>query len=140
MGDVDDGLDIYVDQLRHLPDNCSLVKMVVRVITDTAEDLIEPKAYWSDISEEDNMMQTFDKVKVEVRGIQINPTAMIHITLGTIETNSGREVILGFVVFPLFIDLTTNMPVVNSRRLAKRELNKTLRTLHSGSYQMPVYC
>jgi len=52
----------------------------------------------------------------------MNPTAMVHVTFGTIDTYSAKEVILGFMVFPLFIDLKTNMPVTNSKNLSKREL------------------
>jgi hypothetical protein len=41
---------------------------------------------------------------MEIRDTSMNPTAMVHITMATIDTHSLKEVILGFSVFPLFID------------------------------------
>lgn len=70
----------------------------------------------------------------------MNPTAMVHITLGTIDSSSLQEVILGFTVFPLFIDLKSSMPVLNVGPITKRELMRKPRTLHNGNYQMPIYC
>ena len=30
----EDGCDVYIDEIRHLPDNCSLVKIVAKVINE----------------------------------------------------------------------------------------------------------
>lgn len=35
-------LDIYIDSARHLPDNCSVVKMTAKVVDSTFADLTEP--------------------------------------------------------------------------------------------------
>ena len=69
----------------------------------------------------------------------MDPTAMVHITLGTIDTSNGQNCILGMVVFPLFMDKKTKMPIINNGR-TKRDMLNTPRVLHIGAYQMPVYC
>jgi hypothetical protein len=51
VDDQEDGFDIYIDDLRHLPDNVSSVKIVAKVIADNREDLIPPQNMWSKISE-----------------------------------------------------------------------------------------
>ena len=83
-------------------------------------------------------MQRF-KAKVEVRNIEMNPTAMVHITFATIDSHNLQTVIIGFAVFPLFVDPDTGMPVTNSNSLVEDDLMDMDRTIHNGLYQLPIY-
>jgi len=84
-------------------------------------------------------MQRFRK-KVEARNLEMNPTTMVHITMATIDSHSLKETILGFSVFPLFIDADSRMPVINSNTLDEDDLMEIDRVLHSGNYQLPIFC
>ena len=99
----EDGCDIYIDELRGLPDNISLVKIVAKVITDQAEDVVSPKTIWPQINDSTVQFQKFNK-KIELRNVKIHPTTMLHLSLATIDAHNLKESIIGFVAFPLFID------------------------------------
>jgi hypothetical protein len=44
---------------------------------------------------------------------------MVHMTLVTVDTTVIEECLLGYTIFPLFIDPVTKMPVLNSENLSK---------------------
>jgi len=52
------------------------------------------------------------KSKLEFRGKDSDPTSMLHLTFITIETSSLTEKIVGFAVFPIFINSVTKMPLL----------------------------
>lgn len=43
------GLDIYIDGTRHLPDNASMTKLTVRVVDSDLNNLIPPEIMFPDI-------------------------------------------------------------------------------------------
>lgn len=69
----------------------------------------------------------------------MNPTAMLHITIATIDARSLQLAIVGFAVFPLFIDPKTSLPIINSRSLEFDDLMEIDTVLHFGAYQIPIY-
>jgi hypothetical protein len=44
--DEEDGFDIYVDSLHNLPDNCSIVKVIVRIINNKGALQIKERELW----------------------------------------------------------------------------------------------
>ena len=64
---------------------------------------------------------------------------MLHLTLVTIDARTFNEVLVGFTIFPLFIDSNTRMPVVNPRDISPQNLLKLPCTLHNGAYQLGIY-
>ena len=53
--------------------------------------------------------------KLEVRGIEMPPTALLHLTFVTVEATSFKEKLIGFSYFPLFIDSETRMPFLKEQ-------------------------
>ena len=47
---------------------------------------------------------------------------------------------VGYAMFPLFIDKKTKMPFVNSQGLTGDALANVDRILHRGQYQIPICC
>jgi hypothetical protein len=52
------------------------------------------------------------KSKLELRGQVSDHTSMLHLTFLTLETTTLKEKIVGFSVFPIFINSVTKMPVL----------------------------
>jgi len=46
---MEDGVDVYIDELRHLPDNVSLVKIVVKILDEDAHNIIPEQTHWAEI-------------------------------------------------------------------------------------------
>jgi hypothetical protein len=42
VDEQEDGFDVYIDEVRHLPDNVSHVKIIAKVIADNRDDIIPP--------------------------------------------------------------------------------------------------
>jgi|LauGreDrversion4_2_1035121.scaffolds.fasta_scaffold33018_3 hypothetical protein len=58
---------------------------------------------------------------------------MLHLTFITQETTTFKEKIVGFSVFPIFIDAITKMPVLQEMSSGNK-LNEIPRALHKGAY------
>jgi hypothetical protein len=43
----EDGCDIYIDEVRHLPDTCSIVKVITRVVDEYNQDIVKPQERWA---------------------------------------------------------------------------------------------
>lgn len=74
------------------------------------------------------------RAKLEVRN-ELDHTAMLFLTLITIEATSLKERFIGVSYFPLFMDHETKMPCI---QIGEKPLT-SLRSLHKGAYQMPVF-
>jgi len=97
--------------VRHLPENVSAVKIIAKVINNKLYDILHPITMWPKIEESTYMHQTYH-AKLELRGIEVDLSAMLHMTFMTIETTTLKEKLIGFSFFPLFIDSDTRMPVI----------------------------
>ena len=43
----EEGVDVYIDSIRHLPDNVSLIKIVLQIIDENGKNLIPTQTIWS---------------------------------------------------------------------------------------------
>ena len=75
---------------------------------------------------------------MEMRGVVLDPSSLLHVSFSTIDAQSQEVVMVGFAMFPLFIDKKTRMPFVNTQGLVGEQLSKVERILHRGAYQIPI--
>jgi hypothetical protein len=57
---------------------------------------------------------------------------MLHLTFITFETTTLKEKIVGFSVFPIFINSITKMPVL--QKANGNDVMEMPRALHKGAY------
>ena len=80
----EDGCDIYVYCLRHLPDNVSLVRCTTKVINDLGQDVYDPQKMMPRVEESTTQFQKIG-AKMEIRGIVLDPSSLLHISFSTID-------------------------------------------------------
>lgn len=132
--DNTEGCDIYIDALKNLPENVSLVKIVARVVDHQLQNLIDPQILWPDVPQSLFQNQKYG-CKLEIRDATIPPTALVYLTMITVEATSLKEKVLGTSYFPLFMSFKTKLPCLQVGDSPFVEG----RSLHKGHYQMPIY-
>jgi hypothetical protein len=133
----EEGVDIYIDAIRHFPENVTIVKVIAKVVDYRLFDLLKPRAIFPKLKESMYQSQIFH-CKLECRGVPMQPTALLHLSFITIDATTLKEKLIGFSFFPLFINAETKLPVLPEDDLDI--LDPELRSLHKGAYQMPIYC
>lgn len=130
----EDGCDIYIDAIRNLPENVSVVKVIARVVDHNQNNLMDPLIFWPTLEASTYQNQKF-RAKLEVRGVEMDPSAIVFLTFITLEATSLKEKVVGSAYFPLFMNCNTKMPCIQVGNLPF----EGKRALHKGQYQMPVY-
>jgi hypothetical protein len=126
------GIDIFIDQIRFLPTNCTITKILVRMVDKTFLDLVKASACIPDF--ESLMPLPTYNFKWELRSdINYSKTAFLFLIFITIDVHSedGKPNIMGYSFFPLFLDKKTQEPATE----ATEEV-----LLHDGQYQLPIFC
>lgn len=121
-----------IDQLRFPPNNCTVIKILVRLVDKTFNDLISPAASIPDF--ESPVTLPVYNFRIELRDkVVFVKTAFLFLIFVTIDekTETGIPNIAGYSFFPLFLDKETNEPATD-------ESEEIL--LHDGSYQLPIFC
>lgn len=67
----------------------------------------------------------------------MKPTALLHLSFMTIDATSLKEKLIGFSVFPIFINSSSKIPVLPEDNIQIDDVEA--RSLHKGAYQMPIY-
>jgi len=130
----EDGCDIYIDAVRNMPENVSIVKIIARICDHHHENLMDPQIHFPEIDGSTYQNQRF-RTKLEVRGVEMVPSSIVFLTFVTIEATSLKEKVIGTAYFPLFMNPNTKMPCIE---IGNIPFNGK-RTLHKGQYQMPIY-
>ena len=107
----EDGVDIYIDTVRHFPENVSVVKIIAKVVDKNLNDILKPAELWPKLRESSYQSQVF-AAKLECREVPMQPTSLLHLSFLTIEATTLKERLVGFSIFPLFINSSTKMPVL----------------------------
>jgi hypothetical protein len=128
--DSEDGLDVYIDMIRHFPDNVTIVKLIAKVVDDKNTELYKPREIYPRLKDSTFMHQVYN-VKLEVRSVEMSPTAMLHLQFMTVDATTLKEKVVGFSFFPLYINSQTRMPVQPEDDL---DLHSGERALHKGCY------
>ena len=96
------GVDFYIDGLRFLPDNVTVVKVIVEIVNIDFEVIKVAEANLPDLdSPTYNPLFNF---RVEIRPQYFSPTALAFISIDTIDKASNEPKIVGYSGVNLFIN------------------------------------
>jgi hypothetical protein len=70
--------------LMNLPDSCSIVRALARVVNNRDVNQTKPQELWPIIDASTNQNQRFNQ-KIEVRGITSDPTSLLELTFWTFD-------------------------------------------------------
>jgi len=125
-----DGIDLYLDWGRFLPDNSSMVRCYVRAVNSKLQPIGKGEKGMAAI-EYSSGRHPFFGFKHEFRLPKFDPSALVIISFETIDLSTNKPAVVGYSFFPLFLDKDTKLPITDSGSLSS--------ILHQGAYQMPVY-
>jgi hypothetical protein len=107
------------------------VKVIAKIVDNKNKVLLGPTPLWPQVEPSTFQKQLY-KSKLELRSQVSDPTSMLHLTFLTLETTTLKEKIVGFSVFPIFINSITKMPVLEKAN--DNDMKEMPRALHKGAY------
>ena len=107
-----DGIDIYVDWARFLPDNTTFTKVFARVIEISGQYPVPGLRGFADVTISTARNQ-FYGFKFEVRGAKLNPTLLLIVSFETIDRSNSKACYAGHSYFPLFMDRVSELPITD---------------------------
>ena len=125
-----DGIDIYVDGARFLPDNSSCTKIVVKAFASSLESIGQAVGGLSDLNS-----PAFSPVygfRTEFRTPIFDPTTTLVISIITLDTAHNELRLLGYSAINLFMH--------KYRKNQPTEANEQDFILNAGAFQLPIYC
>lgn len=125
-----DGIDVYVDGARFLPDNTTCTKLVVKSFTSSLESIGNAVGGLSDLNSP-AFSPTYG-FRTEFRTPTFNPTTILVISIITIDSAHKEVRLLGYSAINLFLH--------KYRKNQPTEDNEEDFILNSGSFQLPIYC
>jgi hypothetical protein len=126
------GVDFYLDQCRFLPDNVSVTKCIIRVVNNRYKDLFPLKGCLPKFNIPNDSLNPIFDYRTEYRAENFNPTALILITLITIDKAHNEPRIIGYAAINMFINR-------NTEKQPTEESDSDI-VLQNGCYQIPIHC
>ena len=125
-----DGVDIYLDSARFLPDNCTASRLSLRIFTSTKEQIGPVYEEMSSLSS--SSISPVFRMKVEYRGNFLNHTSTAILRVDTIDSSTMVPVCVGYAIIKLF---------ANRDRVQPKQANEPNSTVYinSGAFQLPIY-
>jgi hypothetical protein len=120
-----EGIDIYIDGARFLPENVTFSRVIMRAFTVDFIRVIDPVKGLCDI-DLSSARSPFYGFRYELRAGKLDPTIVIETTIETIDRADGLEKIVGYAYLPLFLNATSRK--VNTDR------NLTNVIVQNGNY------
>ena len=120
-----EGIDIYIDGARFLPENVTFSRVIMRAFTVDSIRVIDPVKGLCDI-DLSSARNPFYGFRYELRAAKLDPTIVIETTIETIDRADGLEKIVGYAYLPLFLNATSRK--VNTDR------NLTNVIVQNGNY------
>lgn len=97
------GIDFYIDGARFLPENTTYSRVVMRVLTIDQGRVVGAVKSGAHLDISTNV-NPFYGFRFEIRGSpKIDPTAVVHATIETIDRSDGIPKVIGHAYFPLFL-------------------------------------
>ncbi|ETL28468.1 hypothetical protein L916_18192 [Phytophthora nicotianae] len=125
-----DGFNVYIDGGRGFPDSVTISKVTIAALHADRTQVVAANGSTFAVAESGAFDPVFDAY-VEYRQGNFNPTLTLVIRVDIIELVSKRPVILGYSVFPVFLDVeTTDQP--NRPSIHHFILNE-------GGFQLPLH-
>lgn len=125
-----EGVDIYIDGARFLPENATFSRVLMRGFTVDFIRVIDPVKGLCDLNLSTSR-NPFYGFRYELRAPKLDPTIIIEVTVETIDRSDGLEKIIGYCYFPLFLNSQTMQQNTDRNQLGV--------TLQNGAYQLPIY-
>ena len=123
-----DGIDIYVDSAMFLPDNCTVTRVVVKLMTSDYEVIGEVHEAFSMANEGSNISPVYN-FKIECRRDVFNLTLTALIRIDTMDSVSLETVGVGYAAVKVFSTLNREQPT------SPKQPDVYINT---GLFQLPV--
>lgn len=125
-----DGIDIYVDAARFLPDNCTVTRVVVKLLTAQKEVGQVFEGYPT--SPLNAATMPIFNLKCECRGSAINTTTTALLRIDTIDATSLNRsgCVVGYAVVKLFSYRDRKQP---------KQANESNVFINTGAFQVPLF-
>ncbi|KDO35111.1 hypothetical protein SPRG_01178 [Saprolegnia parasitica CBS 223.65] len=124
-----DGVNIYIDGARSLPDCTSVTKATVFAFHSDMTLCTPLGETTATCSLQDNAFTPAFRLLLEFRDERFNPTLTIVVRLDTIDVHSKRPLVLGYVAVSVFLD-------ANGQQPTKPSVQDVY--LNDGAFQVPL--
>jgi hypothetical protein len=125
-----DGVDLYVDGARFLPDNVTCIKLIVKGFNSNLERVGTASGGLPDL--DSGVYSPVFGFRTEFRAPVFDPTSTIVVTLVTIDSKHNEVRIVGYSVINLFL--------TKFRKEAPTDPNEQDFLINGGNFQLPIYC
>jgi hypothetical protein len=125
------GIDFYIDQLKFLPDNVTVTKCIIRIVSRDYKDIFPIKACLPKIKADNDAYNPVFEYRTEYRAEFIPPTALLFLCFATIDSSNNQTRIIGYSGINLFVHrYSLGQP--------ENDIDPDIY-LHSGCYQLPIH-
>ena len=127
-----DGIDLYIDSARFLPDNVTITKCYVQLIYYTDSNTIQKASVSHKICDlNESVYSPNYNLRIEYRN-NLHPLSYIMIRIDTIEKYSLKHQLIGYTGINLFNEYGTLEPVKDAQTGVDISLNE-------GAFQLPLH-
>ena len=123
-----DGVDLYIDGAMFLPDNVSVSRVVLKIVTAEKENVGNVFEGYSKVS--GSAISPSYNLKAEIRVPVLNTTAICLMRIDTLDSNSMQPCSVGYAVLKLFTTKEKKQPTAS---------NDSNALLNVGLFQLPIY-
>jgi len=130
-----DGVDVYIDGARSLPDNCTVTRVVMKnmmknnKLFEEERDGKDGALAMCDLG--GNILAPKYTLRQEYRSEHFDPTATLMIRVDTIDKQTKKIVVVGYALLSLFTE-------VGNRKKQPEDSNDQEYCLNAGSFQLPL--
>lgn len=134
-----DGIDLYIDSARGLPDNCTITRISARIFSTKSKEQIGSTI--EGITRMDTLSSCFPiyNLKNEVRLNNISNSAFILFRIDTIDSLSLSFSSIGYSFLPIFCSKDRDMEDENNDDNENALVNNVNLFFNTGLFQLPIY-
>jgi hypothetical protein len=125
-----DGIDIYVDSARYLPDNVTISRVSLRFFTSNKQQVNNNKIHCSLSQLNSPSLHPIYQLKAELRGNNLNHTLIGVIRVDTIDSTTLLPGTVGYSIFRVF-STRDRKPITN--------IQENNIYMNSGFHQLPMF-
>ena len=127
-----DGVDVYIDGARSLPDNCTVTKIVLRNMTKNNKDFNDETGGEVGFCALDGpLLSPKYTLRKEYRSEHFDPTSTLLIRVDTVDKYSSNTRVVGYALLNLFTE-------VDDRSKQPDDTNSQEFCLNAGAFQLPL--
>jgi len=125
-----DGVDVYIDSARFLPDNTTISRISLRFFTSNKQPMGNAKVYSELSGLTSPAIHPAYNLKAELRGNTMNPSIIGLLRIDTIDSSTLLPGTIGYAVFKVFA--TRDRKSIGNN-------NDSNVYINTGGFQLPVY-